>query len=1136
MLGCGSNDESNQLPQARAGADQSVNEETTVTLNGAASSDSDGRITTWEWSQRSNGAPTVTINGAGSSQATFFAPDVEADTEFEFQLRVQDDSGANAADNVIVLVRHVNKTPVAAAGPYQEVDELSEVTLDGSGSLDADGIIASYFWSQTSPDSARVSIRNQDAAVATFVAPEVAEDTRLEFELRIEDDEGAASSERVEVKVVNVLPRITGLSADFGWHGDSITIQAAGLKSATHGDVEVLLGGDAIMPLALDADSVTFVIPDGAGGYGLRLVSWGELSNGVPFSVRESGLERPSDEDFMIDENGVRVVTSYFIVQLVEGQSSLETAQQIARSVGGEVIGAFDFMDWWQIGVPDQMSIQALSQLASDTEARSEVASAFLDHAGFTSNAIDWSGDLDTGARELNDVEAGAALYEQHVGPMSSRSPPIIPFLMVVGAVEDDGAEVDFRVDDFAAPRDDILALSGEGAESEHSTNVLGVMAAELAADATVRGVNRPGNAGLVRALQSSHNGAVFALESAGTFAQALEGSIWVVERVGPSGVAVLNWSWESRMVSPDGLDCDGATSAPQAENPWFRADSNSAFNDGVVAPLREFFERLLNEYPRIVVVQAAGNQRMNVDYTVPSHVGITENHIIVGAHAVGSDHQSVSRACFSDASNIEVGERASYSNFGERVDIAASGTLPGSKCSLNPAQNETCNSSGTSFAASLVTATVALTQSINPNLSPTEIKSLLRQSANPINANGVTLPDGGTAVFVRPLTATESRANQGKGAMLSVEGAIQAAIDSLGEESLPIGDPVRVVIVGPRQSGDPTQETKIIVEARIPSRDGRVFNTVDLMFMVDVTGSYEDDIETFRRKASEIVMAARGFGADVKIGLASFSTIANWTTTYRCGFLGFYTCTAGGGPDDYPYRLDLALTNDYQRFDEALDGLRIVYSRYDNQLETQLDALFEVAQDKIVRWRPGALRLAFLATDEEFSEKDQWPTFPGKEYAETVEQLKQRDIKVWGIPSGGSLEDVDRISSDTGGAQFPLARDSSEIVEALIQAAERANSDLSVRLIPHGDFYQLVRKLKPLDEMDSIECVLADTKPSECSPKTGVNPGDTVRFEVTFQAGANVSMGPRRLSFRLQVDANEGAVVMEIPVTVEIQ
>ena len=114
VAGCGGGDgedePSNSAPDARAGVDQTVVERTVVTLDGSASTDSDGTIVSYTWSQVS-GTP-VNISGANSVRATFQAPNVPANTTLVFQLQVEDDDDATATDRVSVSVTVANMAVV----------------------------------------------------------------------------------------------------------------------------------------------------------------------------------------------------------------------------------------------------------------------------------------------------------------------------------------------------------------------------------------------------------------------------------------------------------------------------------------------------------------------------------------------------------------------------------------------------------------------------------------------------------------------------------------------------------------------------------------------------------------------------------------------------------------------------------------------------------------------------------------------------------------------------------------------------------------------------------------------------------------------------------------------------------------
>ena len=176
----------NTAPTSNAGADQAVDEQTSVTLDGSASSDPDGQSLSYAWTQTS-GAP-VTINNASSSQANFAAPNVGigSDTTLVFQLRVSDGS-ASSNDTVSVTVSGVsNSDPVASAGNDETVAETTTVALVASASDEDIGDTLSYSWTQLS--GTNVPISNANTASASFDAPDVgAGGEVLTFQLAVND-------------------------------------------------------------------------------------------------------------------------------------------------------------------------------------------------------------------------------------------------------------------------------------------------------------------------------------------------------------------------------------------------------------------------------------------------------------------------------------------------------------------------------------------------------------------------------------------------------------------------------------------------------------------------------------------------------------------------------------------------------------------------------------------------------------------------------------------------------------------------------------------------------------------------------------------------------------------------------------
>ncbi|GAC13861.1 PKD domain-containing protein [Aliiglaciecola lipolytica] len=95
----------NTPPVAKAGEDAQAEVGETVALDGSASSDLNGTISSYQWTQVNNGSVMLPISDSDTATATIKIPELSENTEFEFSLTVTDNDGASASDSIIILGR-----------------------------------------------------------------------------------------------------------------------------------------------------------------------------------------------------------------------------------------------------------------------------------------------------------------------------------------------------------------------------------------------------------------------------------------------------------------------------------------------------------------------------------------------------------------------------------------------------------------------------------------------------------------------------------------------------------------------------------------------------------------------------------------------------------------------------------------------------------------------------------------------------------------------------------------------------------------------------------------------------------------------------------------------------------------------
>jgi preprotein translocase subunit SecF len=281
----------NVAPVANSGANQSV-VLGAVTLDGSASSDANGDTLTYKWALLSK----PTNSNAVLATATSAKPTITVDLAgvYVFSLQVNDGKLDSPVITTTVTASAANLAPVANAGAIQSV-VVGPVTLDGSGSTDANNDTLTYKWVLLAkPIGSAAALSSTTSAKPTFTA-----DLAGVYVASLVVNDGKLNSEVVTTTVTAAVANSAPV-ANAGAYQNVV----AGTTTTLDGSASSDANGDALTykwimiskPLtstaALSSDTAikpTFVA-DRAGTYVLSLqVSDGKLSSNLSYVTISAG-------------------------------------------------------------------------------------------------------------------------------------------------------------------------------------------------------------------------------------------------------------------------------------------------------------------------------------------------------------------------------------------------------------------------------------------------------------------------------------------------------------------------------------------------------------------------------------------------------------------------------------------------------------------------------------------------------------------------------------------------------------------------------------------------------------------------------------------------------------------------------
>ncbi|MBC6905104.1 peptidase S8 and S53 subtilisin kexin sedolisin [Saccharophagus sp. K07] len=483
-------------------------------------------------------------------------------------------------------------------------------------------------------------------------------------------------------------------------------------------------------------------------------------SNAIWVSLQNSHVVAAGKDGVVKNDDGINTYLDLVSIIIEEQHDGLKESERLARKYGADIVGMIPPLNTYQLRLPIKTLIERdayVLRLGNE-----DVVDAVVIEETAPEDKGEEGDKTDPTKKNKNNDELDANRFYDAVDYYRRRfaeANSIQPYAIKIGVIE---RNVDFDAPDFAsylggcAAEKSNLCVYARDAENpdNHGTSVTGVLAAEW---------GEGGNKGFLRGLNSAAPRIDIIVDrnsDAGITAN-IAASVNLVE----DGVRILNWSWGFHRVGTKNISNKTLDSSVR---------SGIAMS-GYEELIEEFFLWLRQHHPDVMVVNSAGNSAAPTgqdDFRLPSAL-VTDQLLVIGGHQRSAKSTNVTDPDFV--------KRRKSSNMDKRVDLTAAACIQGSTTQIGEQSKQHC---GTSYAAPLVTATIAAMLSINPELTPEQVRILLRRSSMTIGERSdFESPDAQD--LTAPILPSEryqqlDHPDIGRSARLDMYKALELAVESL--------------------------------------------------------------------------------------------------------------------------------------------------------------------------------------------------------------------------------------------------------------------------------------------------------------------------------------------------------------------